>query len=641
MNYTIPSPTSPARGRGLLAARAVRPGDIIAVFDGAGTPAIAIPDSNHLAHTCSYCLATPADNNDTTTTTPPVKLRACTGCRVVAYCSPACQKRDWQLVHKLECKVFQRVRASTSASGHVALPTPVRALVQILLLRSDADRNALVGKLESHVDDFRRLPPGNVNDSNRSSAEAVSWQDMELQAMAALHYLGRAVGEREKNEALEVLCKLQVNSFNRLDADIGQTGLFLHPQLAMVNHSCLPSAYVQFSGRVAVLRAYQAINEGDEVEISYIDQALPLSQRQASLKARYHFTCACPRCAEDLDVYQACQRYPHLQLNDLSLATDLSELIRQQTSPPLSKTKDFSKAIAQVQASFTSLPTPPRSSSGATTTADAGSTEDLRRRWSLCQPLLLADTTHSTPFAIHPVPEILTDAVIHFSSRANYAAGLALSSLLATQVEPVRNPFPESPGRVKGLLTLAKLLANAAAPAAAAAAAEEEWSSSPSASASPRQKPQSKALQAAEKAILAVLRTMDVPTTCEVLLLLVLRSASSSTASPSPRPATSSDAQHQNNNNHHHHRMLIQPYHHEAQDILQDIRALPGRHAEQDLVRKLLDQRGRPGPGLGSSSSRTQEEKLFLEMVIVKPLREIAGLARSVMDAEFGGAAVQ
>lgn len=38
----------------------------------------------------------------------------------------------------------------------------------------------------------------------------------------------------------------------------------------MVNHSCLPNAYVQFSGRAAVLRASQAIEEGAEVEISYI-----------------------------------------------------------------------------------------------------------------------------------------------------------------------------------------------------------------------------------------------------------------------------------------------------------------------------------------------------------------------------------
>lgn len=65
-------------------------------------------------------------------------------------------------------------------------------------------------------------------------------------------------------------CQLRVNSFDRLDADIGQTGLFLSPALAMVNHSCVPNAYVQFSGRDAILRAYRSIEKDEEVTISYI-----------------------------------------------------------------------------------------------------------------------------------------------------------------------------------------------------------------------------------------------------------------------------------------------------------------------------------------------------------------------------------
>ncbi len=68
--------------------------------------------------------------------------------------------------------------------------------------------------------------------------------------------------------------QLQVNSFNMADADVGQSGLYLHPALAMVNHSCMPNAFVQFSGRRAMLRAYQAIEKGEEVEISYIGKSL-------------------------------------------------------------------------------------------------------------------------------------------------------------------------------------------------------------------------------------------------------------------------------------------------------------------------------------------------------------------------------
>lgn len=68
---------------------------------------------------------------------------------------------------------------------------------------------------------------------------------------------------------------MQVNSFNMADVDVGQSGLFLHSALAMVNHSCIPNAFVQFAGRRAILRAYRAIEKDEEVEISYIGK-LPL-----------------------------------------------------------------------------------------------------------------------------------------------------------------------------------------------------------------------------------------------------------------------------------------------------------------------------------------------------------------------------
>lgn len=64
--------------------------------------------------------------------------------------------------------------------------------------------------------------------------------------------------------------QVQTNSFDRTDVDTGQAGIFLHPTLAMANHSCIPNAVVSFSGRQAFLRAELPIKKGDEVTISYI-----------------------------------------------------------------------------------------------------------------------------------------------------------------------------------------------------------------------------------------------------------------------------------------------------------------------------------------------------------------------------------
>ncbi|KAJ1331437.1 [histone H3]-lysine4/36 N-trimethyltransferase SMYD [Microdochium nivale] len=607
MNHTSTSAPSPARGRGLQATRAVRPGDIIGVFAGPAAAVIAIPDSQHLDDTCSHCLATAATLPPSDDGTAAAKLRACTACRAVVYCSSACQMRDWQLApHKLECKVFQRVVAGIGGGGghrnRRALPTPVRALVQVLL-RDESSRAALVGGLEGHGDAFRRVAIGGGGSSGANDDDdesTTSWQDMELQAMAALHYLGRSTDdERAKREAVEILCKLQVNSFNRLDADTGQTGLFLHPALAMANHSCLPNAYVQFSGRAAVLRAYQTIVQGQEVEISYIDQALPLAQRQASLKARYHFTCSCPRCKDDLDVYQACQLYPHPDLNSLSLAPDLPEFLQQQQN----QTNGPSRAVVW-QAHTARTSTSQDSSSSADSTRSI-TKQDLSRRWRLCQPFSL--TTKE------PDHSLLHDANMYFASRGRrYASSLALSSLLATRVEPVRQPFPDSPPRAKGLLMLAKLLANVAEAAAAAAGPPPTAAS---------------ATAAAEKQVLGILASMDVPTTCEVLLRLVLRSATAPISSSSESLVSSSATVQQQQ------RYLIQPYHVEAREMLTDLESLPGRASERGLVRDLFrESPSAVGPSLG------MQERLFLDMVIAKPLREVAGLADAVMQAEFGAA---
>lgn len=163
---------SSPRGRSLKATRSFEPGEIIAQF---ATPSLVLPDSPSLHITCSYCLRTDLD------------VRACTGCRGTYYCSTPCQKSDWSLVHKAECNVFKRVKAE----GHDFLPTPVRSLVQMLLR---AELKAAAAEMEGHLEAHR---------NNRSE-----WKDMELQALASLHYLEREATPKRVGEALELLCKV-------------------------------------------------------------------------------------------------------------------------------------------------------------------------------------------------------------------------------------------------------------------------------------------------------------------------------------------------------------------------------------------------------------------------------------------------
>ena len=68
------------------------------------------------------------------------------------------------------------------------------------------------------------------------------------------------------------------------------------------NHSCAPNACHEFDPDIKKLkmRALSPISEGQEIFISYNGEdcthPAPRAERQAELRKRYHFTCACAEC---------------------------------------------------------------------------------------------------------------------------------------------------------------------------------------------------------------------------------------------------------------------------------------------------------------------------------------------------------
>lgn len=175
------------------------------------------------------------------------------------------------------------------------------------------------------------------------------------------------------------------------------------------------------------------------------DCTLHRSQRQTSLKTRYHFDCACPRCTDDLDVYQVCQQYPHLPLNAFSLVPDL-DLLRH---PPIKQSLHSNSLLRQnVEEIY------PLCSEQITAPERTG---ELTRRWKLCGALRMAGL-----FAIEPLASVLVEASLYFSMRGKFASGLTIASFLALHSDPYKGPMPFYEPRVKRLFVIAKLLANTA-----------------------------------------------------------------------------------------------------------------------------------------------------------------------------------
>ncbi|KAM0330055.1 hypothetical protein ACHAQA_004226 [Verticillium albo-atrum] len=410
--------SSPSKGRALHAAHALTPGSLIAAFPSpavAPTPAsatLALPPMAARTTTCSHCLAHPP--------TP----RRCAACKSVAYCAAACQKAHWSAVHARECAALR------AAGGDGAVPAYVRMALQVLLW---PERFAAV---EAALD-------GNVA---RFEGRADAWAGMEVPARVMGAWVAAGAKGKEKGKGVEVterrivelLCKIKTNAFTRSEAG---EGLFLDTTLAMVNHSCVPNAVVAFSGRRAFLRALREIEEGEEIEISYIDYTQSLEHRRKALEL-YFFECVCPRCKEDLDNYQVATRTPRsiIKLNSFSVVPQANKYRELRGS-----TSGTAQAAGRERRVYEALP----------------SSRDFplpERRRQLIRAYASATNNDSDRWAIEPASYFLQEALTYYQSVDKPEATLAIASLIAVESDPYKYVEPFHLQRVQGLMGVANVL---------------------------------------------------------------------------------------------------------------------------------------------------------------------------------------
>lgn len=166
-----------SKGRALHTTKALKPGQIIATF----SPTLLLTSSGHLKSICSYCFKRG-------------EPRACKQCRVAYYCDAKCQVAAWQSVHKSECMLL--TKSVSSVSKRREMPTPIRALIQILL--NQGLDGGVLKDLEGHVSQ-RRGQPG--------------WADWEMMAMAACAFAGLGTEEEVVSKAVSLLCKVNSEIF--------------------------------------------------------------------------------------------------------------------------------------------------------------------------------------------------------------------------------------------------------------------------------------------------------------------------------------------------------------------------------------------------------------------------------------------
>uniref|UniRef100_A0A672ZTP8 [histone H3]-lysine(4) N-trimethyltransferase n=1 Tax=Sphaeramia orbicularis TaxID=375764 RepID=A0A672ZTP8_9TELE len=254
---------SPGKGRGLRVTRAFKVGELL----------FSCPAYTHVLSVrergcyCEFCF------------TRKEGLARCGKCRKAFYCNAKCQKADWAM-HKLECSAMMAFGENWCPSEMTRLVARILAKKKTQKERCGSEKILPVGEMQSHVED--------VDNDKREMNEA---------DIAGLHrFYSKHVEFPDHKDLLTLFSQVACNGFTIEDDELSHLGTAVYPDVALVNHSCLPSVIVTYNGTLAEVRAVQDMKTGDEVLISYIDLLYPTDDRNNRLRESYYFTCDCQEC---------------------------------------------------------------------------------------------------------------------------------------------------------------------------------------------------------------------------------------------------------------------------------------------------------------------------------------------------------
>ena len=204
----------------------------------------------------------------------------CPQCDLMSYCSQACLEED-KPDHALECDLFTELMETSDVA---------RIMVRLLL------------KLEDHrISQDETLP---FSQGKRSFSDLLShsdkMEDNDPWILKIFHSVQELIPQTVKSweHFKEVYGKLVINSFEVSNDEDEKVGYALYLGPSILDHSCVPNAEVDFSGKRIIVKCKVNMNGIDlrKLFISYIDMGAETLVRRRKLKQYYHFDCFCERC---------------------------------------------------------------------------------------------------------------------------------------------------------------------------------------------------------------------------------------------------------------------------------------------------------------------------------------------------------
>uniref|UniRef100_A0AAX7TT21 [histone H3]-lysine(4) N-trimethyltransferase n=1 Tax=Astatotilapia calliptera TaxID=8154 RepID=A0AAX7TT21_ASTCA len=236
---------SPGKGRGLRVTRPFKVGELL----------FSCPAYSHVLSVkergcyCEFCF------------TRTQHLARCGKCKKAFYCNVKCQVRKHPFLKVISAK-------------HVYF------LQKMQKERCVCEKMLLIGEMQSHTED--------EDNEKREMTEA---------DIARFHrFYSKHLDVPDHKELLTLFSQVGCNGFTIEDDELSHLGTAVYPDMALINHSCLPSVIVTYKGTSAEVRAVQDMKPGDEVLISYIDLLYPTDDRNNRLRESYYFLCDCQEC---------------------------------------------------------------------------------------------------------------------------------------------------------------------------------------------------------------------------------------------------------------------------------------------------------------------------------------------------------
>ncbi|XP_020570232.1 N-lysine methyltransferase SMYD2 isoform X2 [Oryzias latipes] len=254
--------SSPEKGRGLRVSRAFSVGELLF-----SCPAYSsVLSVTERGSCCDLCFRRKEG------------LARCGKCKKAFYCNTSCQA-DWAM-HRLECSAMVAFGENWCPSETSRLVARILAKKKMQKGRCDSEKILLIGEMQSHLED---------EDNEKK-------ERTELDIAGLGRFFSKHLEVPSHKDLLTLFSQVACNGFTIEDDELSHMGTAVYPDVALINHSCLPSVIVTFNGTLAQVRAVQDMKPGDEVLISYIDLLYPTDDRNSRLRESYYFTCNCLEC---------------------------------------------------------------------------------------------------------------------------------------------------------------------------------------------------------------------------------------------------------------------------------------------------------------------------------------------------------